>query len=101
MFKLCWVARGIKAIRDFCHRRKRRCEFRAANKQCVASFDLREESVTATRNRFYKTWAFGRIAEGIADFVDRFIEPVIEIPKRVCGPESLLKFLTAYDFTRA
>jgi hypothetical protein len=54
--------------------------------RCIGSPALREEAVAATRNGFHKTGTFGRITEGIEDFVDRLIDSVIEIHKRVCGP---------------
>jgi hypothetical protein len=74
-----------------------RCEFRAANRSRVGRFYFREESVTATRNRFYKTWTFCGVAEGLADFADRFVESVVEIDESVFGPEFFLKFLASYD----
>jgi hypothetical protein len=91
----------IRAIMS-CHPKLRlRWEFRPANRGCIDSFDLREEAVAATRNGFHKAGTFGRIAEDIADFVDRFIKSVIEIHKRVCGPEFFLKFLATHDFAGA
>ena len=93
----CGFAREIRPITSLCRGMRRRCEFRAANRDCVGSFDLREEAVAATSNGFHKAGTFGGVAEGITDFVDRFVEPVIEIHKRVCGPEFFLKFLATYD----
>jgi hypothetical protein len=37
------------------------------------------------------------VAEGLTDFVDRFVEPVIEIHERVGGPERFLNLLASYD----
>jgi hypothetical protein len=76
---------------------RRNCEFRALNPSRVGRFYFREESVTATRNRFYKTWTFCGVAEGLADFADRFVESVVEIDESVFGPEFFLKFLASYD----
>src|SRR4029077_9307247 len=60
-------------------------------------FYFREEAVTATRNRFYKAWTFCGVAEGLADFADRFVESVVEIDKSVLGPEFFLEFLASHD----
>ena len=73
------------------------CEFRAANSRRVGRFYFREEAVTATRNGFYKARTFSGVAESLADFADRFVEPVVEIHESVCGPEIFLKLLTSYD----
>ena len=43
----------------------------------------------------------GGVAEGLTDFVDRLVEPVVEIHERVRGPECLLKFLSTDDLARA
>jgi len=72
-------------------------EVRAANRGCIGNFDLSEEAVAATGNSFHKAGALGGIAEGLTDFVDRFVEPVIEIHESVCGPECFLNFLASYD----
>ncbi|HXL22012.1 MAG TPA: hypothetical protein VOA78_06080 [Candidatus Dormibacteraeota bacterium] len=72
--------------------------FRTANRWSFGDFNLRKEAVPATCDRFHKTRTVGGIAESVADFVDRFVEPVIEIHERVCRPEFLLEFLAGYDF---
>src|SRR5215469_2486063 len=78
-----------------------RCEFaskvRAATRRRVDNFDLREEPVAAASNGFHKAGTFGGVAEGLTDFVDCFVEPVVEIHESVCGPKFFLKFLTGYD----
>ena len=77
------------------------CEFaskiRTANRSRGDNFDLCKEAVAAASNGFHKAGTFGGVAEGVTDFVDRFVEPVVEIHKSVCGPESFLKFLASYD----
>src|ERR1700675_3435270 len=73
------------------------CEFRAAYTGRVGRFYLREEAVTSTRNSFYEARTFCGVAEGLADFADRFVEPVVEIHKGICGPECFLKFFASYD----
>jgi hypothetical protein len=72
------------------------CESRAAN-WGFSDFDVREEAVAATRNSFHKAWTLGGVAEGLSDFVNRFVKPVVEIHESVCVPEFLLKFLASYD----
>jgi hypothetical protein len=76
------------------------CEFRAANRGCIGNFDLREEAVASTCNGFHKSGTLGGVAKGLTEFVNRFIEPVVEIHERVCWPEFFLKFLASYDFSR-
>src|SRR5580704_6867940 len=67
----CWELIGeILTFTSLCRGMRRRCESRAADRQCIGSFDLREEAVAATRNRFHKAGIFGRIAEGITNLVD-------------------------------
>ena len=73
------------------------CEFRAANRGRVGRFYFREEAITATRNSFYKARTFCGVAEALADFADRSVEPVVEIQESVRRPEFLLKFLASYD----
>jgi len=59
--------------------------------------DLREEAVAATSNSFHEAGTLGGVAEGLTEFVDRFVEPVIEIHESVCGPELFLNFLASDD----
>jgi hypothetical protein len=82
---------------SFCRRLRLGGEFRAANRACIGSFDFREEAVAAPGNRFHKAGTLGGVAEGLTDFVDRFVEPVVEIHESVRRPEMLLKFLASYD----
>src|SRR6266436_1499377 len=72
------------------------CELRAA-RSCIGNFDLREKTVAATGHGLHKARTIGGVAEGLPDFVNRFVEPVVEIHKSVCGPEFFLKFLASYD----
>src|SRR6266853_3339441 len=97
MFEHCKLARGIPSITSFCPGMWLSCEFRAANRGCIGNFDLREEAVAATRNSFHKAGTRGRVAEGLTDFVDRFVEPVVEIHESVRAPEFFLKFIASYD----
>jgi len=73
------------------------CGLRAVNRGCIGNSYFREEAVAATSNSFYKAGTLGGVAEGLTDFVDRFVEPVVEIDKSVCGPEFFLKFLSSYN----
>jgi len=84
-------------MRRFWRGRRLSREVRTANRGCIGNFDLREEAVAATSNSLHKAGTLGRVAEGLTDFVDRFIDPVIEIHEGVCGPESFLNFLASYD----
>jgi hypothetical protein len=84
-------------ITAFGRGRRLSCEFRVANWDPLGNFDLREEAVSATSNRFHKAGTLGGVAEGLTKFIDRFVEPVVEIHESVRGPEFFLKFLTSYD----
>jgi hypothetical protein len=75
------------------------CRLRVANRGRVGNFDLGQKPVAATSNGLHKAGTLGRVTEGLSDFVDRFVEPVVEIDKSVCGPEFFLKFLASYDLT--
>lgn len=97
MFGHCGFADEFRANTSFCRGMSLSCEFLAANRGCIGSFDLREEAVAATSNGFHKAGTLGGVVEGLTDFVDRFVEPVVEINKSVCGPELFLKFLASYD----
>lgn len=65
---------------------KGRRVFRNGNTRSISNFDLREEAVTATRNCFDKPGTLGGIAQDVTDFIDCFVEPVVEIHKSVRGP---------------
>ena len=93
----CGLLAKICLIRILCFGVKLGANRRTPNNRRIGNLDLREEAVAATRNGFHKAGTIGRITEGITDLVDRFIEPVIEIHKRVCGPEFFLEFLATYD----
>ena len=72
-------------------------EFRAASWSCVDNLNLGEEAIAATSNGFHKAGTLGGVAKGLANFADRFVEPVVEIHESVGGPEFLLKLLASYD----
>src|SRR5216684_249386 len=97
MFGHCECASKSRAITSLCRGMRLRCEFRAANRGCIGNFNLREEAVAATSNGFYKAGTLGGGAEGLTDFADRFVEPVVEIHKSVRGPEFLLQLLASYE----
>src|SRR5713101_8938808 len=97
MFEDCEFASEIRAITSLCCGMRLSCQFRAANRGCIDNLDLREEAVPAASNGFHKARTLGGVAEGFPDFVDRFVEPVVEIHESVCGPEFFLKFLPSYD----
>ena len=97
MFGRGELARDVREITSFCRGMRVSCKFRAANRGCMGNFDLREEAVATTSNGFHKAGAFGGVAEGLTDFVNRFVEPVVEIDESVCRPEFPLKFLARYD----
>src|SRR5436309_10381597 len=93
----CELASEIPALTSFCREMRLNCEFRAANRNCIGNFDLSEEAVAAASNGFHKAETPGGVADGLSDFVDRFVEPVVEIHESVCRPEFFLKFLASYD----
>src|SRR5216683_3891751 len=93
----CGCASEFRAITNFCHGIRQSGEFRAAIWDCVDNFNLGEEAVSATSNGFYKAGTLRGVAEGFANFADRFVEPVVEIHESVRGPEFFLKFLASYD----
>jgi len=66
----------------------------------MGNLDFGKKAVATSRNSFHKARTFGGIAEGITNFIDRLIKPVIEIHKRVCGPKFLLKVFASYDLAR-
>jgi hypothetical protein len=77
--------------------RSQSCKFRAAHRSSVANFDLHKKAVTAPSNSFDKAGTLGGVAESLTDFIDRFVEPVVEIYKSVCRSEFFLEFLASYD----
>src|SRR6266849_2926112 len=96
-FEHCGFAREIRAITRLCRRMRLSCGLRTANRRRIGNFDLRQEAVPAPGNGFHKAGTLGGVAQGLADFADRFVEPVVEIHESVRGPESSLKFLASYD----
>jgi hypothetical protein len=97
MFGNSGFAREIRAITSFCHGMWQSGEFRAANRGFRVNFDIGEEAIAAPSNGFHKAGTLGGVSEGLTDFTDRFVEPVVEIHKSVRGPEFFLKFLAGYD----
>src|ERR1700674_1333813 len=87
----------IRAITRLCRGMRLGCDFRTANRGCIANFALCEEAVAAPSNGFDKAGTLGGVAEGLTDFADRFVEPVVEIHKSVSGPEFSLKIFASYD----
>ena len=87
----------LPTITKLCLGQRLSCELCVGNRSCVNNFDLRQKPVAATSNGLHKAGTFGRVTEGLSYFVDRFVEPVVEIYKSVCGPEFFLKFRASYD----
>jgi hypothetical protein len=87
----------ILTITSVCRGTRLSCEFRAANRGCIGNSDISEEAVAATTDSFNEAGTLGGVAEGLTDFADRLVEPVVEIHERVRGPEFLLKFLAKDD----
>jgi len=78
-----------------------RCGFRAARRCRIGDSDVSNEAVAASSNGFDETRTLGGVAKSLTDLVDRFVEPVVEIHERVCGPELLLQFLATNDLAGA
>src|ERR1700756_720910 len=97
MFEHCEFASEVQSTTNFCRGMRLSYESRAVNRNCIDNFNLREETVAAPSNGFHKAGTLGGVAEGLTDFVDRFVDPVIEIHESVCRPECFLKFLAGYD----
>jgi hypothetical protein len=97
MFGNSGFARELRAFTSFCHGMRQSGKFRAANRGFLGNFDIREEAVAAPSNGFHKAGTLGGVSEGLTDFANRFVEPVVEIHKSVRGPEFFLKFLAGYD----
>ena len=62
-----------------------------------SSLTSSKKTVAAPSYGFHKARTLSEVAEGLADFVDRFVEPVFEIHESVHGPKFFLKFLASYD----
>ena len=97
MSERCGLAGEIAAVNGFWRGIRLSRGFRAVNRGCIGSGDLREEAVAATSNGFHEAGALGGVAKGLTDLVDRFVEPVIEIHESVCGPERFLNLLASDD----
>lgn len=62
--------------------------------------DCPDESVAAPRNRLYETRAFGRIAEGVTELLDRCIQTIVEVHEGVARPQLLFQFLARENLPR-
>src|SRR5580700_8184861 len=100
MFELCRIACGISSLVRFSPGLRLICESRDAN-WGFGNFDARDETVAATRDCFHKSRTLGGVPKRIPDFVDCFVESVVEIHEGVRRPEFFLKFLACYDVTVA
>src|ERR1700688_4371973 len=97
MFGHSRFASEIRALISFCHRMTQCDEFRAANRDRIVIFDFGKKTVAAPSYGFHKARTLSEVAEGLADFADRFVEPVVEIHESVRGPKFFLKFFASYD----
>src|SRR5215472_10539202 len=61
----------------------------------------RDEPVAAARHGLYVTRVFRGVAQGLPQLVDRDIEPVVEIDKRIGGPEPLAQLAEGHECTGA
>jgi len=59
-----------------------------------------QETVAAAGESFDVGRMIGRIGEGLAEFVDGFVEAVFEVDESLGGPEALLYFVAGDDGTR-
>src|SRR5438552_2270054 len=64
----------------------------------VGNLYFGEKAIAAASHGFHKARTFRRVAESFADFVDRFVEPMIEVDEGVRGPEPFLKILASNNF---
>jgi hypothetical protein len=96
MFAHSGFASEIRATARFCRGVSLCGELRDANRVFLGNFDIREEAVSPPSNGFHKAGTLGGVSEGLTNFTDCFVEPVVEIHKSVRGPEFFLKFLTGY-----
>ena len=93
----CVIASEIGAIMAFHRGMRLGWHFPAAGRGYARRPDLGEETVAATRNGFHEAGTLSRVAEGLADFVDDFVEPVVEIHEGISRPELFLQFLACHD----
>lgn len=75
--------------------------FDAERQRGICGRDFRQEAVAAPRDGFYESRALGRIAEGISDLIDCFIEAVVEINEGAFRPKVVPQFFAANDLSRA
>jgi len=73
------------------------CGLAALLSSGVHNCDLREKAIATPSHRFDKTRSLRGIAEGFSNLVDSFVQPLIEIDKRVSRPEFFLQFFPRYD----
>ena len=64
------------------------------------SCDLADESISAPRQSVDPDRILGRITERDAKFVHGRVQAVLEIHKRVCGPQLFVKFFPGHNSTR-
>jgi hypothetical protein len=60
--------------------------------------DLCEETVAPPGYRFHKARTLSGIAQGLPNFIDGFVQAVIEVNKCVGGPQVLLQFFPSNHF---
>jgi hypothetical protein len=53
-----------------------------------------EEAISPARQGLNEPWIVGVIPQGLPNFVDSFVKPMLEIDERVLRPELLMEFLT-------
>jgi hypothetical protein len=61
--------------------------------------DGSNEDVPATRHCLYVARLFCRISQGLAQFVNGGIQPLLEITERSAAPEMTLQFIAADDLS--
>lgn len=67
------------------------------SRRCANDCDLRQEAIAAPSHCFYKTWVLSGLPERLANLIDGFVEPLIEIDKSVSGPQPFLQVFARYD----
>ena len=66
----------------------------------VDNSHVRDEAVTTSGHCLNEARTLSGITEGLADLVDGFVEPVIEIYERIRGPQSALEFVAGHQLAR-
>jgi len=84
-------------------RRRRVLDYRfwSVERRSVDNSHVSDEAVTAASYRLNKTRILRRIAQRLTDFIDRFVESVVEVHDSVGGPKFRLEFLTRYHLAHA